>query len=76
MLIDSHCHLDFVEFKEDMPAVLLRAQESGIAVMQTICTRLSRFPEVLALTSGRDNIYVGSCYINTRLCLGNNCVTC
>jgi TatD DNase family protein len=57
MLIDSHCHLDFSDFKEDMPLVLQRAKESGVGVMQTICTRLSRFPEVLALTSQEDNIY-------------------
>ena len=57
MLIDSHCHLDFSDFKEDMPLVLQRARESGVGVMQTICTRLSRFPEVLALTSQEDNIY-------------------
>ena len=57
MLIDSHCHLDFSDFKEDMPLVLQRAKESGVGVMQTICTRLSRFPEVLALTLQEDNIY-------------------
>jgi len=57
MLVDSHCHLDFSEFEEDLPLVLQRAQESGVGVLQTICTRISRFPEVLALTSGRDNIY-------------------
>ncbi len=57
MLVDSHCHLDFSEFKEDMPLVLHRAKESGVGVMQTICTRLSRFSDVLALTIEEDNIY-------------------
>ena len=49
--------MDFPEFEEDRLLVLRRAQESGIGVMQTICTRLSKFPQVMSLTSGRDNLY-------------------
>jgi len=57
MLVDSHCHLDFSDFKEDISLVMQRAEQSGIGIMQTICTRLSKFPDVLALTLRRDNLY-------------------
>lgn len=46
MLVDSHCHLDFPEFASELPALLERAREVGVNVMQTICTRLTHFPMV------------------------------
>ena len=57
MLVDSHCHLDFPDFKEDMSLVMQRAEQGGIGIMQTICTKISQFPDVLALTSRKDNLY-------------------
>ena len=41
MLVDSHCHLDFPDFAEDIEGVMARAAEAGVGGMQTICTRLS-----------------------------------
>jgi len=49
MLIDSHCHLDFPDFAEDLPAVIARAEAAGVQQMVTIGTYLSRAPQVLAL---------------------------
>lgn len=57
MLVDSHCHLDFPEFQEDMDAVLSRAAENGVGVMQTICTRVTEFPKVLAVAERFPHIY-------------------
>ncbi len=57
MLVDSHCHLDFPEFAEDLDGVLARAADAGVGVMQTICTRLGKFPGVLALARAHDNLY-------------------
>ena len=57
MLVDSHCHLDFSDFKEDMSLVMQRAEQSGIGIMQTICTKMSQFPDVLALASRKHNLY-------------------
>ena len=57
MLVDSHCHLDFSDFEEDMPLVMQRAEQSGVGIMQTICTRMSQFPDVLALTLRKNNLY-------------------
>ncbi len=57
MLVDSHCHLDFPEFVEDLDGVLARAADAGVGVVQTICTRLGKFPGVLALARAHDNLY-------------------
>lgn len=57
MLVDSHCHLEFDSFDDDREAMLARAAEAGVGVMVTICTRLSRFHEVEALTRGNSAIY-------------------
>ena len=57
MLIDSHCHLDFPKLAEDREGVLARAEEAGVHVMQTIGTRLSTFPDVLAIAEAHDNVW-------------------
>ncbi|WP_303978732.1 TatD family hydrolase [Dongia mobilis] len=55
-LVDSHCHLDFDDFGTDMEAVLARAKESGVERMLTICTRVTKFDQVLAIAMAHDNI--------------------
>ncbi|MBK8157757.1 MAG: TatD family hydrolase [Rhodospirillaceae bacterium] len=55
-LVDSHCHLDFDDFGTDMEAVLARAKESGVERMLTICTRVTKFDQVLAISLAHDNI--------------------
>ena len=57
MLVDSHCHLDFEDFNEDRDAVLARAAESGVGALQTICTRLSQFSQVLAIAEAHPQIW-------------------
>ena len=57
MLVDSHCHLDFPEFAEDLDGVIARARAAGIGTFQTICTRLSKFQDVLALAERFDDMY-------------------
>jgi len=49
MLIDSHCHLDFPDFADQLDAVVARARAAGIERMVTISTRVRRQPEVLAI---------------------------
>ena len=62
MLIDSHCHLDFPDFAAELDAVVLRARAAGIARMVTICTRVARHSEVLAIAERFSDVYcsVGS----------------
>ncbi len=57
MLIDSHCHLNFPDFKDDLQDVIARAHENGISVMQTICTKMSEADEVLAIAEAHEHIY-------------------
>ena len=63
MLIDSHCHLDFLELKAERDAVLARARAAGIGLMVTISTRVRRFDELLEIVEGHDNVF---CSIGTH----------
>ena len=49
MLIDSHCHLDFPDFADELDAVVGRARMAGIARLVTISTRVARQAQVLAI---------------------------
>lgn len=57
MLVDSHCHLDFPELQSDLPGVLARAADAGVAAMLTIGTRLDRFKGVRAVAESAPNIW-------------------
>lgn len=56
-LVDSHCHLNFPDFKDDLDSVIERARASGVSVMQTICTELAEFEEVLGIAKRYDGVY-------------------
>ena len=56
-LVDSHCHLDFPDFADELDAVVGRARDAGVATMQTICTRLTAFDGVLAIARAYDGVY-------------------
>ncbi|MCP5088969.1 MAG: TatD family hydrolase [Rhodobacteraceae bacterium] len=45
-ITDSHCHLDFPDFDGELPSIVARAQDAGVARMVTICTRLCNEPRV------------------------------
>ncbi len=57
MLVDSHCHLDFPDFEDDLDAVIGRASAAGVAHMLTICTHLSKFDQVLRVAESYDNVF-------------------
>lgn len=57
MLVDSHCHLDFPDFAEELPDVLRRAALADVGLMLTICTHVTRFERVLALAEAHDHVY-------------------
>jgi len=56
MLVDSHCHLDFDSFDADRAETLARAEAAGVGLMVTICTRVSRFPDILALAESHPRL--------------------
>ena len=57
LLVDSHCHLNFPDFKDDLDGVVTRARAAGVGVMQTICTEMAEFDEVYAITTRYPDIY-------------------
>ncbi len=63
MLVDSHCHLDFPDFAEELPDIVSRAEAVGIGRMVTICTRVAKFTQVLAVAERFENVY---CSVGTH----------
>ncbi len=57
LLVDSHCHLDFPGLNEDLDGVMARAAAGGVGAMVTICTRVDRFAEILAIAERFDNVF-------------------
>jgi len=57
VLVDSHCHLNFPDFKDDLDAVIARARDAGVKVMQTICTEMKEFDEVYAIAEKYEGVY-------------------
>lgn len=45
-ITDSHCHLDFPDFADELPDVIERAVSAGVTRMVSICTRLKNAPNV------------------------------
>lgn len=56
-ITDSHCHLDFPDFADDLPGVIARARAAGVTRMVTICTRLDQEPAVRAIAEAHDGVY-------------------
>lgn len=56
-ITDSHCHLDFPDFEGEIPDLITRARNAGVARMVTICTRLSNEPTVRTIAESHDPIF-------------------
>lgn len=63
MLIDSHCHLDFPDFADELDEVMARARAAGIDRLVTISTRVRRQRALLAITERFPDVY---CSIGTH----------
>lgn len=63
MLVDSHCHLDFPDFAEELDDVVARAEAAGLGRMVTICTKVKMFPQVLAVAERFENVF---CSVGTH----------
>ncbi len=63
MLIDSHCHLDFPDFADDLDGIVARAEAAGIARIVTISTRVRRLDALLDITARFPNVY---CSVGTH----------
>ena len=63
MLVDSHCHLDFPDFADDLDAIVARAQAAGVGRIVTISTRVRRLPALLAIAERFPDVY---CSVGTH----------
>lgn len=57
MLVDSHCHLDFPDFRGELDAIVERARNVGVGAMLTICTHLTRVDRVLAIAERFEDVF-------------------
>ncbi len=56
-LIDSHCHLDFPDFAEELDAVVERAHAAGVERLITIGTRIDRAARVAEIAERYDGVF-------------------
>ena len=63
MLVDSHCHLDFPDFADDLDAIVARAEAAGISRIVTISTRVRKLTGLLDIAARFPNVY---CSVGTH----------
>jgi TatD DNase family protein len=63
MLVDSHCHLDFPDFAEDLDGVVGRARDKGVGRLVTISTRVRRHDALLAIAARFPEVF---CSVGTH----------
>ncbi len=57
MLVDSHCHLDFDDFEDDMDDVIVRARDCGVSLILNAGNNLKELDDQLALSEKYPFIY-------------------
>jgi len=57
MLVDSHCHLDFPELADNLPAILETMKTNDVEAALCVSVTLDDFPKVLALAENHKNLY-------------------
>ncbi len=62
-LVDSHCHLDFPDFADELDDIVARAETASVKRMVTICTRVRHFDKVKAVAERFENVY---CSVGTH----------
>ncbi len=58
-LIDTHAHLTFKQFRQDLDRYLLRSKEASVKSWITIATTPAEVPLVIELIESHDNMYAG-----------------
>jgi len=65
-IIDSHCHLDLIEEKgENIDQIVQNALENNVKILQTICTKISKFDEIYQYAKKYENVFTS---IGTHPC--------
>jgi len=66
MLVDSHCHLDRLDYKKkhkSLDDVVNKAKAMGIDYLMSVCVTLKDYPAMAALIKGHDQIF-SSCGVH------------
>ena len=63
MLVDSHCHLDFPDFADEIDAVVARAKTAGVERIVTISTRVKQHARLSTITARFPDVF---CSIGTH----------
>ena len=57
MLVDSHCHLDYLPTGAARAEAIARARRAGVGAMLTIGTKISEFPAVRAIAEENPEVW-------------------
>ncbi len=57
MLTDTHCHLFYDQIKDELPAIIKRANKLGVNRFICVATNLSDAQECIALSKKYNNVY-------------------
>lgn len=56
-LVDSHCHVNFSDFENDLSHVLSRADSNGVEYLLCVCVDLTDAPQIICLTEQLSKIF-------------------
>lgn len=57
LLVDSHCHIDFPDFSEDLDGVLQRATDNDVCYLLCVSVELEKFQGLKALTDSYSHVF-------------------
>ncbi len=57
MFIDSHCHINFPEFSERLPALFAKMAENQVSHALCVSVELDKFPEIRAMAETYPQVY-------------------
>jgi TatD DNase family protein len=57
ILVDSHCHLDYLARGPERDGAIARAREAGVGAMLTISTKITEFPAVRAIAEAEPDVW-------------------
>lgn len=56
-IIDSHCHINFPELKEDLAGIMYRMEQAEVTRALCVSVSLEAFPEILQLAESYPKVY-------------------
>jgi TatD DNase family protein len=57
MYVDSHCHLNFPELRQNLPEILGNMQENKVTHALCVSVEMDKFHEINELTKNHDNLF-------------------